>query len=461
MMPRLGRSWRTNYHHSRRVGRLAVTKRTSLPQTHADAPRPALEVLPWRPVSRVAFRFAVVYLTLFCLATQISGSMIPNLFFTYRGLGRLWPMRSVTHWVGTAVFGIDVPLDDISGGETIFFWIQTFWVLIVATAATAVWSLLGRRRDQYESWLPWCRLAVRLALAASLFEYGMTKVIPTQFPPPPLTALVTPVGDLTLSALLWTTIGSSPAYEIATGCVELLAALLLLVPRTAVAGAVVGFIALAQVLLLNLTFDIGVKLVTFHLIVLSLIVLAPEARRIANALVGVPVGAASMTRIASSRLGTVLQLAFGAYLLVTLAYINWSFWQVGGGGQPRSPLYGIWNVERMSIDGQSRPSELNDYDRRWRRVVFDTVNSVAFQRTDESFAKYGIAIDRGSNTFSLTKGGSRTWSSRFTFDRAGADKMTIRGEMDGHQIEADLQRVDFAAFPLLNSSFRWVRPHDP
>jgi len=33
--------------------------------------------------------------------------------------------------------------------------------------------------------------------------------------------------------------------------------------------------------------------------------------------------------------------------------------------------------------------------------------------------------------------------------------------MDDHHVQAELKRVDFEAFPLLNSTFRWVRPHDP
>jgi hypothetical protein len=33
--------------------------------------------------------------------------------------------------------------------------------------------------------------------------------------------------------------------------------------------------------------------------------------------------------------------------------------------------------------------------------------------------------------------------------------------MDGQKIEAQLERVDPSAFPLLNSRFRWIRPHDP
>jgi hypothetical protein len=50
----------------------------------------------WTLTRRVAFRFGVVYLTLFCLVTQISGSLIPNPWVPYRDLGRLWPVREIT-----------------------------------------------------------------------------------------------------------------------------------------------------------------------------------------------------------------------------------------------------------------------------------------------------------------------------------------------------------------------------
>ena len=420
----------------------------------------------------LALRFGVVYLTLFCLATQISASLIPNPWFTYRGLGRLSPMRDVTHWVARTFFGVDVPLDDVSGGETLFFWIQWSWLLVASLVITAVWTLLDRRRS-YAAWLPWLRLAVRLALAASMIEYGMTKVIPTQFPAPPLTALVTPAGEMTLSALLWTTIGSAPAYQIATGCVEVLAGVLLLIPWTVPLGALLALVSMVQVLLLNLTFDIGVKLVTTHLIVLALMLLAPVARAsVESGFSRIRVAAAPAIRLPPSRdplrrtrkpdsTAVLLPIAIGMYLLATQAWINWSFWQVGGGGRPKSALYGIWNVERLSVDGQTRAAELNDYDRRWRRVIFDLPDVLVFQRTDDSFARYGVSIDEATGTLALTKGGSRTWAARFTFDRVPDGRLSLDGQMDGHRIEAELRRIDPSAFPLLNSGFRWVRPHDP
>ena len=410
----------------------------------------------------VALRFGVVYLTLFCLATQISGSLIPNPWFAYRGLGRLWPMREVTHWVARTFVGVDVPLDDVSGGETVFFWIQWSWLIVASLVITAVWSRLrsfraSARQARREAARPIeqrLRLAVRVLLAASMIEYGMTKVIPTQFPAPPLTALVTPAGEMTLSAMLWTTIGSSPAYQIATGCVEVLAGVLLLLPWTVPLGALLALVSMLQVLLLNLTFDIGVKLVTAHLIGLAVILLVPAIRLKTDTTLEVRLKA-------DTTIGRLLPLALGVYLLATQAWINWSFWQVGGGGQPKSVLYGIWDVERLTVDGQARPAESNDYDRRWRRVIFDSPDVVVFQRTDDSFARYGVSIDAATGTLALRKGASRTWTSRFTYDRASDGRLGLDGAMDGHRIQADLRRMDPSAFPLLNSGFRWVRPHDP
>ena len=419
---------------------------------------------PWTPLTRLAFRFCFVYLGLFSLLTQISGSMIPNLSFYYRGLGRLWPVREVTSWTARNVFGA-AQVDDVAGGEPAFFWVQAFWVLIVAVLVTAIWSVLDRRRQNYVVLNKWFRVFIRFALAGAMLEYGMTKVIPTQFPAPSLEALVTPAGDMTLSGLLWTTIGASPTYEIFTGCIEVLGGILLLVPGTTLLGALISLAAMIQVFALNMTFDIGLKLISFHLIVLAVFLLAPDASRLSDFFLrNRPTGASVQPQLfmteKANRLALILQLVFGLYLVGMYAYINVRFWEVGGGGKPRSPLYGIWNVEELTIDGQVRAPDLNDYDRRWRRVIFDAPSAVTFQRTDDSFARFGVTVDSQSRTLALTKGNSKTWKASFSFERPSLDQLVLEGEMDGHKIRTQLRLLDSDTFRLLNSTFRWVRPHD-
>ncbi len=415
----------------------------------------------------MAFRFCFVYFVLFALATQITGSLLP--LISFRGLGPLSPMRDITFWVALHVFGIPPTANSIDpgkGGETVFFWIQTFWLFASAAAIAGVWSVLDRKSTNHEMLDRWLRMFLRLGLAAQMLEYGMTKVIPVQFAAPSLNTLVTPVGNLSLNNLLWTSVGAAPGYQIFTGVAELLAGILLLIPATTLLGALLCLADLSLVLCLNLTYDIGLKLTTIHLILLTLYLLAFYRRRLVDFFVlhraTDSAGEPPLFRSAAANRGAVaVQALVGLYLLSVLAYINVSFWHARGGGSPRSALYGIWDVEELSVDGQARLPALHDYDRRWRRAIFDAPDSMAFQRTDDSFAHYRVSIDDAAGTVSLRKPNSANWRADFSFRRPVPDRLLLEGEMDGHQIEARLRLVEFDTLPLLNSGFRWMRPVAP
>ena len=101
-----------------------------------------------------------------------------------------------------------------------------------AGAATIVWSVLDRRRLSYDRAHAVLRVYLRYLLAAVALSYGAAKVIPVQFSPPSLVALITPLGDITRMRLLWYSMGASTAYIVFTGLVEVIGGLLLLSRRT-------------------------------------------------------------------------------------------------------------------------------------------------------------------------------------------------------------------------------------
>jgi hypothetical protein len=299
-----------------------------------------------------------------------------------------------------------------------------------------------------------------------MLYFGMVKVIPTQFPTPSLITLIAPVGNLSLQGLLWTTTGASTPYQIFTGIIEVIAGLLLLAPRTTLAGAILCLLSMAHVFVLNMTYDVGVKVLSAHLLLMSLVLIAPDWRRLVDLfLLNRPVSPAAepdLFRTArANRIALGVQIALGVYLLAMYTQLSRTFWYAeGGGGSAKSGLYGIWTVQELAINGEVRPAELNDYDRRWRRVVFDAPLWIYFQRTDDSFVRYGVNIDSERRTLKLTKGRSRSWNSNFTFEQPAEDRLLLMGQMDGYQINMSLQRVQSDTFRLLNSDFRWTRPPD-
>ncbi len=70
--------------------------------------------------------------------------------------------------------------------------------------------------------------------------------------------------------LLWTFMGYSKTYNLFTGLVEFTAGALLFIPRLSTLGSLLSVGALANVLLLNLSYDVPVKLYSFNLLLMGL-----------------------------------------------------------------------------------------------------------------------------------------------------------------------------------------------
>jgi uncharacterized membrane protein YphA (DoxX/SURF4 family) len=169
-------------------------------------------------------------------------------------------------------------------GDTTFGYIKMLCYVVLAIAAAAVWSLVDRRQN-YAQCYQWVRLYVRILLGATLLSHGAAKVIPTQVPEPSLSWLLTTYGDSAPMNLLWTFMGASKSYEIFTGLVEMLGGILLFFPGLVTLGALISTAAMANVFLLNICYDVPVKILSFHLLLMSLWLLLPETKRIVTFLI--------------------------------------------------------------------------------------------------------------------------------------------------------------------------------
>jgi uncharacterized membrane protein YphA (DoxX/SURF4 family) len=437
------------------VGISAPAEITQL-QQERQAPR-------WSLATRVAFRFCFVYFGLFCLVTEILGSLIPIPRVNIPDLQSLWPIRPVILWVAAHILRIAHPIAyaDTGSGDRCFDWIVDLVLLVVAALATVIWSFLDRRRQNYVTLHKWFRLFIRFSLASQMILYGMAKVIPLQMPYPSLTKLLEPFGNFSPMGVLWSSIGSSPAYETFAGCAEMVGGILLIVPRTTTLGALVCLADMTQVFVLNMTYDVPVKLLSFHLLLLALILLAPDLSRLADFFLRIRAAEPSrapqlFSARRKNRIAFAAQIVLGIWILAANAYGGWSAWHSYGGGRPRSALYGIWDVERLSVDGQLRAPLLTDYGR-WRRVIFDFPERMDFQRMDNSFARYGAAIDVDDKTLALTKSGNKNWKAVFHFARPAENQLTLDGDMDGHAIHMDLLLLDRNKSLLVSRGFHWIQ----
>src|ERR1700683_5783195 len=103
--------------------------------------QPQPHIPRWNWALRIAFRFWMIYLGLYCLATQIitapAGADIPD-------PATVWPLRPVIFWTAAHIFHVNAPLCAFGGnsgsGDCLFGCVMTFCLLVIATAATVIWS---------------------------------------------------------------------------------------------------------------------------------------------------------------------------------------------------------------------------------------------------------------------------------------------------------------------------------
>ena len=420
---------------------------------------------PWPTVTKIAFRFCFLYFGLFCLLfAQITFAFFGIVGDWLPKLAVMWQMAVLgpaVKWVGRQVFGVEAVLHQDSGsGDQAVIWVMVFCLLVVAAVGTAVWTLLDRRRPDYARLSAWFLTFVRLCVAGQMLFYGFAKLVPTQMPEPPLTALLRSYGDFSPASVLWLQVGSSHPYEMALGAVEVLAGLLMFVPRTATLGTLLGLASMAQVFLLNMTFDVPVKILSGHLLLMSLVLLAPQLRRLTDLFVlQRPAEAVTQPALFNSaranRRAATVQAALGLWVVVGCVWGSWQAWHTYGGGSPKPELYGIWSVREFSVDGKPVPPLTTDQNR-WQRVVFEKPGALTYQRMNGELVDALATIN--SDTIKATEPGGAALAD-LKVSRPSARQLQLAGTVQGRPVQITLDQVDLNQFTLRNRGFHWVQEY--
>jgi hypothetical protein len=438
---------------------LPLTDSTPVLTVEAPSPPPLPSPAPrWRLATRIAFRFSFVYFGLYILLTQMN--FIPGI----PRLQPLAPVRPIVFWVIKNVFHDDRTLQVMGGsGDKMFDYVFVLCLFVFCALVTLLWSLVDRRRANYTRLHKWFRVYVRFGLATTMLGYGMIKAIPLQMSAPSLTRLLEPYGNFSPMGVLWASIGSSFAYERLVGSMELLAAALLFIPQTVVLGGVVSLLDSIQIFSLNMTYDVPVKLFSFHLILLSLVLLAPDMRRLLNVMVFNKTAEPS-TQPPLGRRRRVIQFGIAAQILLG-GYFFWTSysetnqsWFTFGGGAPRPALYGIWVIDKMTINGVERAPLVTDYDR-WRRVVIQTSTSMNFWRMDDTTFGRSAQYDMEKKTITLKEGQGEAAKTvgAFAFERPAPDRLILDGELSGKKYRMETHLFPRENFLLVSRGFSWIQ----
>lgn len=407
----------------------------------------------WR---KVLFRFACIYLVLYMSPWSWLGdlpvlSTVAELF------------AQAEDWLvnlgNTYLFHVKDVLVPLNGsGDTSYGYAQLCLFTLLAVVGTVLWTVLDKRKN-YTMGYYWLLVGVRYYVAMVALRYGIIKLFGQQMIFPTLSALATPLGDFLPMRFSWFFIGYSTPYQFFSGAVEVVAGVLLLFRRTSTLGAFIAASVFLNVMMMNLCYDIPVKLFSIHLFVMSNFLLLGDAKRLLNFFVlNKPTQPAFRIPLQNRRLRiaqTVLKVAFVVLFLVVPF---WDMYQSTAGynssGVKGKLTTGYFAVERFQ--GNVADSL------RWKDVIFEqnttgsilTADTLLRQRYRRGYFSY--ALDSTKNTIAFKKFNTDT-TALFTLNYSMPDTnhLLLQGLIRNDTVSIALKRQK-RHFQLAERQFHWL-----
>lgn len=424
-----------------------------------DAPQPG--PVEWHSVRRCAFRFALCYFVLYLFPFPLDG--LPGLGWVAAEWADLW--HRIVPWVGANVLRLGKPITVFTNGsgDTTYDYLRVACGLFSSAVLAAIWSAVDFRRPSYPGLHAWLRVYVRYALAMVMIGYGLAKVFKSQFPAPDIDRLLQPIGQASPMGLLWTFMGYSTVYTVFAGASEVVGGLLLFARRTVTLGALICAGVMANIVVLNFSYDVPVKLFSSHLLAMSLYLLLPDAGRLVRVLVlNRGVAPAALGRVFQHRglfvAAQVAKVAFIGFSVIPAVLGAMQVWSRWGDAAPRPALYGLYEVERFALDGRELAPVTTD-PLRWRRVVVTRYGRLAAQKMDDSLERFQMADDATSRTLTLTPRLDPAHAVRLAYDRDAGGKLELRGALHGMQLAARLRPVPAGDSVLMSRGFHWINEY--
>lgn len=408
----------------------------------------------WNPTQLFALRFAAIYFLAFYFPKPFTLPLTVCKLTTASS----WISKEVTsfwllfdNFFGQHIFNTGpIQYKPSGSNDTLYNWMTLFSTFMLALIGSLVWTAIDRKRTHYEAAYEFLRIILRFSLAMMLLAYGFNKV--AQFPTLNGHGLYVRFGDETPTGMLWNFMGASRGYAIFAGALEAGAGILLLFRRTTTLGALCTAAVMLNVFVLNVFYDVPLKIATFNYMVSGVVLALPDLGRLLNVLV--------LNRLAppkkllhpiTSRKVRITALSVKWVLVGLLIYGNISL-AINLYKGLDNPLVGGWDVTSFKQNGvEVDPNTPRSG--RWKEISFSLgipeLDHMMFQLPSDQMFRLKYKSDGRTLTSEPVAG-----SGNFTFDQRGHN-LTIHGTLPGGPVVVELVRD--RQFELVNHPIHWIQ----
>lgn len=415
---------------------------------------------PWSKPTLFAFRFCFLYFATYIFFTP--NNELPIINTLYEGINNL--LHQIIPWFAQHFLAYRKPITIFTNGsgDTTYDYMLWFFGIILTFAGTIIWTLLDNKRKDYQALCYWLRVLLRYYLFYTMINYGFFKVIKVQFRFPSLYRLVEPYGNSSPMGLAWTYMGYSTSYNYFTGFAELLGGFLLLSRKTTTIGALVCLGVMTNVFMINIGYDVPVKLLSFNTILMCLFLMGKDLVRLTNFFILNKTAASSDLSFPHfNKKWRYSLLAIKILFAISLVWLTvgdaWDYYRQFGDNSPKPPLYGIYYPETFTRNNAPVPPLQTDTTR-WNRLIIGAKDFADIRLMNDSTQSYHFIIDTLAKTAVLYSISDTLNKNRFSYT-VDQPYLTLIGKIKADSVFIKLKRFDEHQFRLVNRGFRWVNEH--
>ncbi len=414
----------------------------------------------WSTYRKIGFRFTFILFLLFILPFPFN---IPlNVFREYwldTQFVNLWTWA--TEFVGNTILGLEKFSGAQTGsGDKTFNWVQYGMFISLAAIGATIWSVVDKgRKNYYRTWR-WFVLMTVYYLVFYMLLYGFIKVFWLQMPELRIDRLLKTYGQSSPMGLLWTFMGASKTYSVYAGLSEVIAGTLLIFRRTRTLGGLVTFGVMFNVFMLNVAYDVPVKLFSAQLMLMGLYIAMIDRKAIIGLLLfqkseKITPWPPFFKTPYKNYILTVVQVLLVFYMFQSQIDRGLTSRKQYGELRQKSALFGLYDVMDYVQNGDTLPPLLTD-DQRWQRVIFDDPTRAIAIHMDDRLRYYTSLIDTVDQTVTFSIGrDSLRKDYPFRYEKID-DGLILNGVLEQDTLSMRLKTYDLSNFYLTNRSFHWV-----
>lgn len=414
----------------------------------------------WNLGEKIVFRFLFIYFILYIFPFPVATFPYADVFMTGLSSTTLW--NGIVVFTGKHILHLYKEITVLPNGsfDTTWNYVHVFVIFCASGILTLVWSVVDRKRLDYSKLFFWLIVVLRYYLAVSLVSYGFVKIIKVQFPDPSFDRLFQTYGQSSPMGLLWTFMGYSVSYNFFVGLGEALGGFLLFFRRTKLMGCLLNLAVLSNVVMLNFAYDVPVKLLSMHLLIMNFVVMAPDVKRLIDFFIlHRPVMPSPLGPIfADPKWQIGYKIGKGVligYTVLAGLFLNYQRYRgMNGDYTSFQQFNGVYEIETQIVKSDTLPAKEGDT-RRWKKIIPYRGNVVCVEYMDHARTYFQIKSDTLQKEFDMTSmGSSMTYHFRY---KQHDDRYFLRGELFKDSVWMDVRNVtDPKELLLVNRGFHWV-----